>query len=438
MKKTPLEDWIVGRTGIDERSREKLEEYQLARIRETLEYAKARSRFYRGRLEAIKPEDIVGKASLWKIPFTFPKDLQRDPFGFLCVPQSEISRVVTLRSTGTSGTEKRIFFTEDDLEKTIEFFIYGMGGLVGKADRVLVLLPGPVYGSIGDLLKKALERIGIACFVHGVVTDIEETAGEIADKEISCLVGIPSQVLRLSREKNGLFRSRIKSVLLSTDYVPEALIRELTEECGCKVFTHYGMTEMGYGGGVECEALCGYHMREAELFFEIVDPSSGLLVPDGTPGEIVFTTLDRKAMPLIRYRTGDIASFSPSPCPCETFLKTIRRVSTRLENMIRIGENSFCLSELDELILPFREVTDYGARILDDSSLNIEIRTKDKSSFDSVSAQITKKVRNYLAEKSAFEAFPRIGVSWKNETEISKNSMTKRTLPDLRKNKAET
>lgn len=76
------------------------------------------------------------------------------------------------------------------------------------------------------------------------------------------------------------------------------------------------MTEMGYGGGVECQALNGYHLREDDLYFEIVDPCSGKAVADGVTGEIVFTTFNRQAMPLIRYRTGDIGAFSVDACQC--------------------------------------------------------------------------------------------------------------------------
>ena len=82
----------------------------------------------------------------------------------------------------------------------------------------------------------------------------------------------------------------------------------------CPVFTHYGMTEMGYGGGVECAALNGYHMREEDLYTEIIDPITRKNVPEGNYGEVVFTTFRREVMPLIRYRTGDIAGFLPKNC----------------------------------------------------------------------------------------------------------------------------
>lgn len=86
------------------------------------------------------------------------------------------------------------------------------------------------------------------------------------------------------------------------------------------------MTKMGLGGGVECEALNGYHMREADMYFEIIDIKTEKKLQDGEYGEIVFTTLTRKGMPLIRYRTGDIGRFIDKPCDCGTILKTMERV----------------------------------------------------------------------------------------------------------------
>lgn len=431
MKTTPLENWILRKTGIREKSRELLEAFQLDRIRDTINYAKTRSRFYGARLGNIRANDICGLNDIRRIPFTFPGEIREDPFQFLCVPQKEVKRIVTLRSTGTSGKEKRIFFTEEDLNRTIDFFVYGMSCLTDETDRVMVLLPGASYGSIGDLLEKALGKANIECFIHGVVTDPEETAKEIVRNNITGIVGIPVQVLNLSRMKRDTFKDNIKSVLLSTDYVPEVLIRELTEQCGCRVFTHYGMTETGYGGGVECEALNGYHMREADLYFEIVDPATGEPVPDGEWGEAVFTTLCREAMPLIRYRTGDTAAFSKSPCACGTFLKTMKRIKGRIDNKIRICENGYLfLAELDEAIFSFHEVRDYKACLAADGCLGIEIVTENEDAYERTKNIIAGSVVKTIHDKYGPSVNLRVRVSRKNELAGLTDSMTKRTITD--------
>ncbi len=436
MEATPLENWIIQKSGIGEGSRKLLEEYQLNQIKKTIEYTKSRSRFYGEILRDINPNDISCLNDIRKIPFTFPQDIQKDPFAFSCVPQSKIKRVVTLNTTGTSGKEKRVFFSEEDLAQTVEFFIHGMKSLTDETDRVMVLLPGDSCGSIGDLLKKALEQLGVECFVNGVVIDPEETARDIIDKRISCLVGIPSQIMRLSRQRSDVFESTVKSVLLSTDYVPETLIHELTDKHGCRVFTHYGMTEMGYGGGVECGALNGYHMREAELLFEIVKPETGEPLPDGQWGEVVFTTLNRTAMPLIRYRTGDIAAFSEEPCPCGTFLKTMKRVSGRLNNRVEICGNEFLYqSELDEIILPFRELRDYKAYLTKNNCLTLELEA-DESAFERIKDRVSAGINKYIDERFGSAANIKITLLRKEEADKVKNSMVKRIINDLRKQEA--
>ena len=100
-------------------------------------------------------------------------------------------------------------------------------------------------------------------------------------------------------------------MLLSTDQAPAPLVAAIEQAWGCRVFDHYGTTETGLGGGVECEAHDGLHLREADLLFEVVEPATGRSLPDGEEGEIVFTTLTREAMPLIRYRTGDLGRLLP-------------------------------------------------------------------------------------------------------------------------------
>ena len=433
MKLTPMENSIIEKSRIGERSREAIEEYQLSKVRETLNCVKLNSRFYGERLKKINAEEILTLDDLRRLPFTLPQDIQNDPFAFLCVPQSEISRVVSLCSTGTSGTQKRIFFAEEDLEQTIDFFAYGMSCLVEEGDTVLVLLPGNSFGSIGDLLKKALDRINVTCIVQGLITNAEETADEIIKNDITCIVGVPTQVLELSRTKSEIFKSRIRSVLLSTDYVPAVMIKELTEKCGCRVFTHYGMTEMGYGGGVECEALSGYHLREADLFFEIIDPETGLPVCDGEYGEVVFTTLTRKAMPLIRYRTGDIAAFSPSSCACGTFLRTMKQVKGRLNNRIQVCENGFFdLAELDEIVFSVRGVLDYRAILFADTCLEIEVFAENKETYCEIKDELTKRVQHYANEKFGQIIDVQVGLSPRITPERRANSMIKRAICDYR------
>lgn len=364
MRITPLEGWIAKHTGVNGTglSREQIESYQLGKLRETIDWAKARSPFYRERLAGFSGRDVASLEDLKKLPFTTPEDIRCQPLRFLCVSQSEVVRIVTLQTSGTTGDPKRVFFTAEDQERTIDFFHHGMSTLTGPGDRVLILLPGTLPGGVGDLLAQGLERLGAVGIPHGPVGNASQTLDVMARERIETLVGIPTQVLRLARASGGMVAPR--SVLLSTDHVPDALSNEIRRIWGCEVYTHYGMTEMGFGGGVECEATRGYHLREADLYFEIVDPVTGDAVCDGQPGEVVFTTLTRRGMVLIRYRTGDLSRFVPSPCPCGTVLKTLAPVKNRVCSIRPLAQGRFLsMADLDEAIFPVEGVLDFSASI---------------------------------------------------------------------------
>ena len=368
-KKTPLENWIARKIGLRDGQKltpEKLASHQLEKFVETLEYARRNSPFYKRLFADYPPETIASLHDVSRLPFTCADDIRRDPNRFLCVSQDRVARVVTLRTSGTTHNPKRVFFTEADLELTADFFHHGMSTLVRPGQKVLILMPGELPGSVGDLLVKGLARMDVEGIVHGLVASVSAALDEIVSKKIDSLVGIPAQVMAMARSRQGarIKPGRIKSVLLSADYIPKAVVSAIEKAWRCPVFQHYGMTETGLGGGVECEALDGYHMREADLYYEIVDPESGKPVPDGETGEVVFTTLTRQAMPLIRYRTGDLASFFPSACPCGTTLRRMSPVAGRIrQEYTRKNPLGISMPDLDEAVYVVDGVMNYRAEM---------------------------------------------------------------------------
>ncbi|MDD3846784.1 MAG: AMP-binding protein [Syntrophorhabdaceae bacterium] len=368
--RTPLDRWIAGkvrgRDGLSFVSRDDLDRYHLEKLREAVDYAKHGSPFYGRLLKGLCGSDLSSLDDVASVPFTTAQDIKDSPLSFLCVSQDEIARVVTLSTSGTTGTSKRLFFTAEDLELTIDFFHHGMSTLVSPGQRVLILLPGEKRDSVGDLLKRGLARMNVEGIVHGPVRDVDKAVSDITEFSVDCLVGIPTQVLWIARTGSGAIpQGRIKSVLLSTDYVPQAIVNELEGLWGCPVFSHYGMTETGLGCAVECAALSGYHIREADFYVEIVDPGTGRACSDGQAGEIVFTTLTRKGMPLIRYRTGDICHFMTGPCSCGTALRRLGRVGGRLEAGVPVGRgHSLTIPDLDEALFPVPGLVNYSAELV--------------------------------------------------------------------------
>lgn len=368
---TPLEAWIARKAGIGPGPAgrffvEALKAYQFRRVNEIIDYARRNTPFYRRHLASLADAPLSVLSDIARIPFTTPSDLAGDPSAFLAVRQDDVARIVTLRTSGSTGEAKRLFFTEGDLELTVDFFHHGMSTLIRPGQRVAVLLPGERPDSVGDLLVRGLRRMDVHALAYGPVTDPLHAARAVASYQAHCLVGIPTQVLAVARTRAGaaIGKGIIESILLSTDYVPRAIAKTLEEVWGCRVFTHYGMTEMGLGGGVECEALDGYHLREGDLYFEVVDHETGDACSDGTMGEVVFTTLTRRGMPLIRYRTGDIARIIPQPCPCGSYLRRMERVRGRWDGAVRLGpECTLTLSDMDETLFRLRDLLDYRVTV---------------------------------------------------------------------------
>jgi phenylacetate-CoA ligase len=408
---TPLENHIAQKIGL--RSGQPLQveflaEWQLNKINEIIDYVKKHSPFYRKQFIGIPDKPLSDLRDLRELPFTTSQDIRNDPMSFLCVSQDQIARVVTLQTSGTTHAPKRLFFTESDLELTIDFFHHGMSTLVKPGQKVLILMPGEFPGSVGDLLVKGLARMNVTGIVHGQVKDPKTALDLVMEHDIDCLVGIPVQVLSMARHKKGMEvgKGRIKSVLLSTDYIPKAIVFELRRVWGCDVFQHYGMTEMGLGGGVECRAFDGYHLREADLYFEIIDPETGEPFSEGQQGEVVFTTLTRKGMPLIRYRTGDRARFMANPCPCKSILCRMEPVSGRIKHVVRL-KNDFELTMylLDEAIFSVAGLLNYQVFITRKERcdfLEISVYSGEKNSTD-ISVNVRKAVMNIPQLDEAFK-----------------------------------
>lgn len=364
---TPLEKWIREKAHINSHLTgnsfsKALHTYQLKALNETIDYARRNSAFYHNHLTSVPSTPLSSLSDITRIPFTLPSNIAYNPSHFSTVRQDDIARIVTLRTSGSTGESKRVFFTASDLELTVDFFHHGMSTLVHPGQKVAILLPGEKPDSVGDLLARGLKRLDVESLLYGPVMDPVHAARSIASFGANCLVGIPTHVLGVActREGAAIGKNQIKSVLLSTDYVPKSLVKTLEEVWGCRVFNHYGMTEMGLGGGVDCEALEGYHLREADLYFEVVDHETGEVCPDGTLGEVVFTTLTRQGMPLIRYRTGDIARFILQPCPCGSVLKRLEHVRGRWDGAVRLGPDcTLTLSDMDEVLFQLAGLLDY-------------------------------------------------------------------------------
>lgn len=326
---------------------------RLGRLRESIAWARERSVFYRARLGGLPLPETLD--DLRRLPFTTPDDLIGDPMSFLCVPLSDYTRVVTLATSGTTSEPKRLFFTADDLDLTLGFFQRGLSTMAGPGDTILILLPGAIPDSVGDLLVRAAGGLGASAKACGFVADPLAAAGTIARERPDLVIGVPAQLFAAARaaEAAGLALAPVKRVLLCTDYPSAAIVHELERLWRAEVFEHWGMTELGYSGGVQCASHHGHHLEDADFLFEIVDPATGAVVPPGDFGEVTVTTLNRRGLPLIRYRTGDLSRLIPAPCPCGRPSPRLDTVRTRVKTAVELGNGQrLTIADLDETLFP--------------------------------------------------------------------------------------
>lgn len=346
----------------------RLASYHLDRLKDTIDWAK-RGAYYKATLKNINASDLKTIDDFKHLPLTSEIDVQAGGYNFLCVSPSRVSRIITLNTSGTTGHSKRIFFTEYDQEQCIDFFAQGMTTMVGEGDIVGIFLGPEIPGGTVDLLNQGLKRIKALPVNFGVCS---RDAGQMEKiNGAACLVGFPVHLLQLAKAHPGLAPEKL---LLCSDYASNSVVKQLKSIWRCEIFSHYGSTESGLGGGVECQAHHGYHLRDTDLFFEIVDPLTGQPKRPGVPGEVVFTTLNREAMPLIRYKTGDIAAMIESPCPCGSPLHRLSRIAGRFANFIEIADNKkLSIHLLDEIMFEIDAVHDYRAVMRPDKSLQLAV-----------------------------------------------------------------
>lgn len=340
----PLDLWLARQCGA--RSSEELPGRlaiaQTALLRSTLRQA-VRGAFYAARLRECNL-DITSVGDLERLPFTTAEDL-RNWGDFLCVSQGDVQRMVTLHTSGTTGQPKRLAFTDADLARTRDFFAVGMSQLVGAGQRLAVLLPGAERpDGVADLLRQALGAAGVDVLapppeVHATPSPDADPCAEpgkalaqwLEQAKPHCLVAAPAQLALLLKHFPHRGPQGLAGILTSTEPLDDALGLALRRAWQCEILDHYGLTETAYGCAVECPAHQGFHVRELDVLIEIVDISGRKILAQGEEGEVVITTLQRQAMPLVRYRTGDVACLLPAPCACGSPLRRLGPVRGRIE-----------------------------------------------------------------------------------------------------------
>lgn len=354
MKPSNLDRWIRNAESLPALTRERIEALQLLKLNRLLAAEKARGGFYAG-----LPPALPDLTTLAALPFTAEADLAARGGGMLLVSQSEIRRVLTDVTSGTTGEAKRVFYTPGDCERTVSFFAAGLSELVFPGGRTMICMPfsGP-YG-LGELIAAAIEALGAEPLKIGVDRTYGQLAEILRDREPDTYVGMPAHLLAMLKYCGA---GSLRRALVSGDACAGPVLETIEDRLGTRLFPHYGSREMGLGGAVTCPAHAGMHLRENDIIAEIVD-EKGSVLPWGEYGELVVTTVGLEAMPLIRYRTGDYTRILKEPCPCGSPLIRIDGVrrKSRGPDIVALDE---ALLRLDDVV-DFRAEFDGGAVRLD-------------------------------------------------------------------------
>ncbi|MFD1408756.1 phenylacetate--CoA ligase family protein [Kroppenstedtia eburnea] len=343
-------------------ARRELEKLQLERLRWTVDRVYNLVPFYRRKLEeaGVKPDAIQSLKELHHLPFTHKKDLRDHyPFGLFAVEQEELARIHA--SSGTRGKPTVVGYTSKDIRHWAEVCARAIVIAGGRAGDVFHNAYGYGLFTGGLGLHYGAERLG-ATVVPVSGGNRSRQAVLIRDIRPRGIAGTPSFILSLGEkmEEEG-FNPRdtfLQYGILGAEPWTEEMRHTLEEMWGIDALDIYGLSEViGPGVAMECrEAKEGLHIAEDHFLAEVVDPKTGDPLPDGEFGELVFTSLTKEAFPVLRYRTGDIASLCREPCRCGRTHTRMSRIKGRLDDMLIIRGVNLFPSEMEAAVLGVEEV----------------------------------------------------------------------------------
>ena len=390
------------------------EALQLHRLKDLVTRLSERVPLYRDRLSAVgvKAGDIRSLADLARLPFTVKDDFRQTyPYGLLAVPMEDVIRVHA--SSGTTGKPTVVAYTRQDVDTWSEVMARTlMAGGVGRGDVVHNAYGyGLFTGGLG--FHYGAERVGAAVVpMSGGFTDRQLMA--LRDFGSSVLCCTPSYALHLAEaiEEAGLKPKDLKLRVgfFGAEPWTEAMRDALETRLSIMALNIYGLSEViGPGVSVECPEREGMHVAEDHFLPEIVDPATLMPVPEGRVGELVFTTLTKEALPVLRYRTRDLTSMTAEPCRCGRTLCRIGRIMGRTDDMLIIRGVNVYPSQVEHALLKVADVEPHYLLVVRrDSALDtLEVRVEARAAVAEAGADAMRALEGVVRRK----IFETIGIT---------------------------
>lgn len=346
-------------------SRSEIESLQLERLKKTVNHCQD-SAFYKKRFESIgmKPSDIKCLDDLRKIPFTTKQDLRDTyPFGIASVPLKDCIRLHS--SSGTTGNPTVILHTQQDIDQWANAVARCLWMVGCRPEDVFQNTSGYGMFTGGLGFQYGAEKLGMLTVPAAAGNTLRQLKF-FTDFGTTVVHAIPSYAARIHEVmlEKGIDPRRdtkLRTLVIGAEPHSEDTRKRIEEMLGVKAYNSFGMSEMcGPGVAFECKEQNGLHIWEDYYIVEIVNPDTLEPVPDGEIGELVLTTLNREAMPLLRYRTRDLTRILPGSCPCGREHKRLDRMKGRSDDMIILkGVNIFPI-QIEAILMQFQELaSDY-------------------------------------------------------------------------------
>ena len=346
---------------IETMDRSSMRALQLERLKEMVKYAYDNVPFYKKKYDeaGVKPSDIQTLEDINKLPFVTKADLRENyPYGLLAVPVSELARIHA--SSGTSGKPTVVAYTKEDMEDWTNCVARLVVAAGGRSDDIVQICFGYGLFTGAPGLHQGWERIG-AAVIPASTGNSERQIMLMKDLGATALVATPSYALHLAEvmEKTGVKPEdlKLRVGMFGSEASSEEMHRELAEKLHLFPTDNYGLSELiGPGVSGECEYKCGMHINEDYFYPEIVDPVT-LEPTDGSDyGELVLTSLTKKSMPMIRYRTKDITKIDYTPCKCGRTTARMAKLKGRTDDMLIIKGVNVFPSQIEGVLLTFKEI----------------------------------------------------------------------------------
>lgn len=388
-------------------SREQMHQLQSERLCKLVEHVYTNVAFYRNKMDesGVKPADIKTIEDIVKLPFTSKQDLRDNyPFGLFAVPMKDIVRVHA--SSGTTGKPTTVGYTRNDLEvwKEVVARCFTMCG-IGSDDIMQVAYGyGLFTGGLGA--HYGAEEVGASVIpISGGNT--RRQLQLMADYGVTALACTPSYALHLAdamaEHGYSLKDIKVKKGVFGAEPWTENMRHELERKWGIHAYDIYGLSEiMGPGVSNDCEFHCGLHVNEDHFFPEIVHPDTKEPVPYGMEGELVFTTLTKEGIPLIRYNTRDLSTLFYEKCQCGRTLVRMKKITGRSDDMLIIRGVNLFPSQIEHVLLEMGETSAHYMLYVDRhnnlDTLELQVELDESKLTDTIKdlQNLTKRIEHAL------------------------------------------